>query len=106
MFYLLWVTALVFTLCAFIWRDQFFFPLISFTLWNAMAILVTSIDFIGFGSINIITYTMDPNVVAGTSGLMWIFHGLGIAMMVYGVGNLLRETESSLKTLTPVYKGV
>ena len=96
----------MFTLCAFIWRDQFFFPLISFTLWNAMGILVTSIDFIGFGSINIITYSMDPNVIAGTSGLMWIFHGLGIAMFVFGASNLYKAAETDLKTLTPTYRGI
>jgi len=102
LYMLLWITALLFTVCSFVWRGQLFFPLICFLLWNALAIFGTTIEFVGFGSTNVLPiYSKgmgDPSW-EWMIGLSWVFHGLGMGMLLFGIYDTLIVARSAVVDL-------
>ena len=96
---LLWVTALVFTICSFIFRKHVLFPLLAFVFWSACALSMQDIDFIGFGSVNVINYSWNLGDHSGDIGLMYLLHLCGIMMFLYALYNGLLLAKRDIENL-------
>jgi hypothetical protein len=102
LYMLLWITALLFTVCSFVWRGQLFFPLICFLLWNVLAVFSTSIEFIGFGSTGVLpiySKQMGDPSWEWMTGLAWVFHGMGVAMLLFAIVDTFLVARSAVVDL-------
>ena len=97
---MMFLLCLVFTIASFIWPKTLYLPIICFIYWNVLGLLLgDGLTFVGFGSVNIITQTYalgDPFLPAYT---IWLFHGLGMIMLVYGVGMLWGDAYDTTQRL-------
>ena len=98
---LIWLTAVVFTLASFVeeWRKVVFFPLMAAMLWNATALLMVQVHYVGMGSQNIIIYDHELGDWSGEVGVVWLLHGIGMLMFCYAIYNGFLIARDEIKML-------
>jgi hypothetical protein len=96
--YLLWVTAVIFTLATFIWRAQVLFPLLTSFFWLFTAYSMVQINYMGFGSTNPIIYSHELGDWYGDIELFYFLTGIGLIMLIYSfyVGLVLSKHDVEL----------
>jgi hypothetical protein len=80
--WLQWITALVFTICAFIWKREYYFSMFAALFWLTTAYGMVQINFIGFGSTNVIIYSHEMDDWYGDVGLFWLVWSNFIMMIL------------------------
>lgn len=99
MYMLLFLLALVFNVCAFIWSDRLFIIIMSFVLWEVVAVSGGTVSYVGFGSQNVIPQTYSAGDPLWPAFIMQVPAGVGIMMLMFGVGQLwgdFRESGNNL----------
>lgn len=96
MWIMLWVSALLFTISSFIWNRAILFPLLASVFWLSLAIGSQQLDFVGYGAQNIITYTHELDDWTGDIGLMYLFYGCGVTMILYSLYTALMISRDEL----------
>jgi hypothetical protein len=96
LYLMLWLTTLVFTIASFIWKEILFFPILSFVLWNVLALLSGDITYVGFGSQAVIAQTYEGGDPEIGYSLIYLMHGIGVMMLLYGFGNLWGQARKDI----------
>jgi hypothetical protein len=108
MYLLFWVMCIVFTMACFQPqnRGQLFFPLITFLLWQSLAVFGTEIDFIWAGSINVVEahQAMGDPGYEWLIGLSYVFHGIGLVMLLFGLYDTFIVAKSALMDYDDAFK--
>lgn len=86
---MLWITAIIFTILSFYWRAQLVFPLFAFLFWIATAYSMVQVDFVGFGSVNVITYNLELGDKYGDTQVFRLLGGVALIMLIFGFYNFL-----------------
>lgn len=96
---MLWISALIFTILSFYWRAQLMFPIFAFLFWIATAYSMVQVDFVGFGSQNVITYNLELGDKYGDTQVFRLLGGLGLIMIIYAFYNLLVMGREDIQNL-------
>ena len=96
---MLWLSSIVFTICAFIWRKHVLFALLAAVFWFSLGMGMQQLDFIWHGDINPITYDIEMGDLSGELGLFYLFHGCGFVMLLYALYNGFIIAKGDLKTV-------
>jgi len=95
-----WVTALIFTICAFTFKREYYFSLFAGFFWLTTAYSMVQIHYVGFGSTNIIIYDHELGDWYGDIGLYWLTWANFIMMMILTfyrvITNFRKGGEASL----------
>ena len=67
-----WITALIFSIAAFIWKKEYFFPMFAGLFWLSTAYSMVQIHYLGFGSQNVIIYDHEMDDWYGDVPLFWL----------------------------------
>jgi len=94
--YIVWCTALVFTVLSYFAKNNHAFPLIAGIAWILTAMSFGEVTYIGFTSMGTpVSDTIqagDPNT-AGQVAAIWFFGGLGLVMIILTGGWVLTGTR-------------
>jgi hypothetical protein len=96
---MMWMTSLIFTLASFVtkWRKYVIFPLLAGLFWNATALIMTQIHYVGMGSQNVIVYSHELGDWSGEVGIVWLIHGVGIIMFCWAIYNGLLTARTDVE---------
>jgi len=94
-----WMTALVLTLAAFHWKRTLPLMFLAGLFWITTGYSTVQIDFIGFGSSNVIIYDHELDDWYGDISLFWLLTGVGSILIVYTFYNFIHLFRSDLNEI-------
>lgn len=93
--WLLWTTAIIFSIAAFKWKREYFFPLFAGFFWLATAYSMVQIHYVGYGSTNIIIYDHELGDWYGDVPVFYLLGSIFLMFMLETFSRVVRDFRST-----------
>jgi hypothetical protein len=87
---------------SFIWRKKSFITFFAGFFWIATAYSMVQIDYLGFGSMNVIQHDVELGDRYGDTTIFYLLASFGLIMMAVGFFDVLSGTQEAV---TDAYEG-
>ena len=94
-----WVTAVIFTICAFTFKREYYFSMFAALFWLTTAYSMVQVHYVGYGSTNIIVYDHELGDWYGDIGLYWLCWSNFIMMVILTFYRVLTNFRKGGETM-------